>query len=82
MQMNTRYCQGLLVQVMIDVRKHTTKEQRLSVWVYDYGDGYYDVQSSGKDSLAGYKFWSGEADNKYHARYLFWGKWLEKRKHR
>ena len=37
--------------VLKTVRKHTTVNQRKSVWIYHFGRDDYEVQSTGKDKV-------------------------------
>ena len=71
------FSRELLRTVMKTVRKHTTVAQRKSVWVYHFGRGDYEVQSTGKHAIS-LKRWYGSASNAYEARANFWMRWLEK----
>lgn len=57
----------LLKNVMKVVRKHTTVEQRKSVWVYHFGRDDYEVQSTGKYTVK-HNRWQGSASTAYEAR--------------
>lgn len=67
----------LLKNVMKVVRKHTTVEQRKSVWVFHFGRDDYVVRSTGKYAVSPNR-WYGSASTAYEARANFWSQWLDK----
>ena len=68
---------NLLKEVLKTVVKHTTVNQRKSVWTYHFGRDNYEVQSTGKDKVTP-SYWQGSASNAYEARANFWMRWLDK----
>lgn len=73
--MNTAFCRSLLAQVMPDVKKATTVEQRKAAWTYHFGHGHWEFH--GPDGF----YWHGSADNAYDARFHGWHAWLAKNGH-
>lgn len=73
---NTIFCREMLKSVMIDVRKHTTVEERKSAWVYctQRHGGNNQFEFHGPNDF----YWHGRADNAANARAKGWEAWLAK----
>lgn len=73
---NTTFTRELLKLTMLDVKQHTTPEQRKAAWTYwtPTGAGNRLYEFHGPDGFV----WHGRADNSYHARAQGWSAWLEK----
>jgi hypothetical protein len=67
------FCNHLLKEVMKDVRKHTTVEQRKAAWVYRYPRHTYEFQ--GPDKF----YWYGSADCRHDAFANGWMAWLREK---
>ena len=76
--MDIIFSRELLKNVLKTVSKHTTVNQRKSVWTYHFGRDDWEAQSTGKDSVKPNR-WYGSASNAYEARANFWMQWLDKK---
>lgn len=64
------FCRTHLARVMVDVREHTTDEQRKAAWVYKYDD--QGAEFHGPDNY----YWYGRACCKWQARAEGWQDWM------
>jgi len=65
------FCRKLMVEIMVDVRKHTTAVERSKAWAWDDGRNY---EFHGPDGF----FWHGQACCRWAARAQGWSAYLEK----
>ena len=69
---NHAFCRALLREVMKDVCKHTTPEQRKASWAWRYDDGD-TIEFHGPDRF----YWHGRGCCKWNARADGWTAWME-----
>lgn len=69
---NVEFCRALLKQVLADVAKHTTPEERKAAWTYRASTGTWEFHGPREF------YWTGRAENAYEARWHGWHAWLEK----
>ena len=71
--MDHSFCRAFLKSVMMDVRKHTTAQQRKDAWTADVSGGHTQIEFHGPDGF----YWYQGSCCKYDARANGWLAWME-----